>query len=314
MKREDLEQALELLDDDLIERAGNRTGSRRGNGFRYLAIAACLVLVLTGVWGLERKNAASNDMTAQGTADLARMECAPMADDAFYKDTDSKSEFVYASASEVLRGAADNRTYSPEGMYYGLGSDSEDRLTAFGCEVSYTVEQESQLINTIRYDADWTASLEEPGTRESIFAREDGTDKTVSYIVGQSVSRISEGEGYISGSLELAAGEVVFVLPEGNGEIQSILEDPWVLRETIEGEEGQEYTVRWEIPGFSYQGEVKYGEVCQRTYICVDGGEAAGDPHTSETEYTMELNRPFIYAVRDQEGEVLFIGVCMDPA
>lgn len=44
------------------------------------------------------------------------------------------------------------------------------------------------------------------------------------------------------------------------------------------------------------------------------GGEAAGDPHTSETEYTMELNRPFIYAVRDQEGEVLFIGVCMDPA
>ena len=25
MKREDLEQALELLDDDLIERAGNRT-------------------------------------------------------------------------------------------------------------------------------------------------------------------------------------------------------------------------------------------------------------------------------------------------
>ena len=34
MKREDLEQALELLDDDLIERAGNRTGSRRGNGFR----------------------------------------------------------------------------------------------------------------------------------------------------------------------------------------------------------------------------------------------------------------------------------------
>ena len=28
MKREDLEQALELLDDDLIERAGNRTGSR----------------------------------------------------------------------------------------------------------------------------------------------------------------------------------------------------------------------------------------------------------------------------------------------
>ena len=32
MKREDLEQALELLDDDLIERAGNRTGLRSGPG------------------------------------------------------------------------------------------------------------------------------------------------------------------------------------------------------------------------------------------------------------------------------------------
>ena len=51
MKREDLEQALELLDDDLIERAGNwQSEAVRGNGFRYLAIAACLVLVLTGVW------------------------------------------------------------------------------------------------------------------------------------------------------------------------------------------------------------------------------------------------------------------------
>ena len=44
------------------------------------------------------------------------------------------------------------------------------------------------------------------------------------------------------------------------------------------------------------------------------GGEAAEGPHISETEYTIELNRPFIYAVRDTEGEVLFIGVCMDPA
>ena len=86
------------------------------------------------------------------------------------------------------------------------------------------------------------------------------------------------------------------------------------MREAIEGEEGQEYTVRWEIPSFSYQGEVKYGEVCQRIYISVDWGEAANSPHISETEYTMELNRPFIYAVRDTEGEVLFIGVCMDPA
>ena len=106
----------------------------------------------------------------------------------------------------------------------------------------------------------------------------------------------------------------MFVLPEGTGAIQSILEDPWILREAIEGEEGQEYTVRWEIPSFSYQGEAQYGEICQRIYICVDGEKAVGDPHISETEYTMELNRPFIYAVRDQEGEVLFIGVCMDPA
>ena len=168
--------------------------------------------------------------------------------------------------------------------------------------------------HTICYDADWTAALEEPGTRESIFVREDGTDETVSCVVGRSVSRIREGEGYISGRLKLAAGEVVFVLPAEAGGIQSILEDPWALREAIEGEEGQEYTVRWEIPSFSYQGEVKYGEVCQRIYISVDWGEAANSPHISETEYTMELNRPFIYAVRDTEGEVLFIGVCMDPA
>ena len=106
----------------------------------------------------------------------------------------------------------------------------------------------------------------------------------------------------------------MFVLPAEAGGIQSILEDPWALREAIEGEEGQEYTVRWEIPSFSYQGEVKYGEVCQKISICVDGGEAAEGPHISETEYTMELNRPFIYAVRDTEGEVLFIGVCMAPA
>lgn len=295
MKREDLEQALELLDDDLIERAGNRIGSRRGNGFRYLAIAACLVLVLTGVWGLERKNTASNDMTAEGAADLARMECAPMAQEAVYKDVGSKSEFVYASASEVLRGASDNRAYSPEEMYYG--PESEDPGT-----------------HTICYDADWTAALEEPGMREGIFVREDGTDKTVSYIVGRSVSKIREGEEYITGSLELPAGEVVFILPAEAGDIQRILEDPWALREAIEGEEGQEYTVRWEIPSFSYQGEVKYGEACQRIYISVDWGEAANSPHISETEYTMELNRPFIYAVRETEGEVLFIGVCMDPA
>ena len=163
----------------------------------------------------------------------------------------------------------------------------------------------------------------------------------------------SRGTNFTRAYLALKnAAQMVFVLPEKGVSPYDLLASPELTRLAIEGGDAHNGEVVWKIPKFNFSSAFDLEEtltslgiqkafhqdadfsgitdhtafissVRQETNISIDenGVEAAA---FTKIEYAgaavpqgraeMILDRPFIFAVIGQNGNLLFIGVCENPA
>ncbi len=201
------------------------------------------------------------------------------------------------------------------------------------------------LLNTVYYQSRWAEKFRETDTREDTFTRGDGQEIAVPFMNGVMAGQIYHGDGYVRGELSLEEGRMIFILPE---ESLDALMSGKGTRALFEEGEGDEAMIEWHIPKFSCDGTLQAAEllqqlgdgadfsgmtangvnllvsdVTQKTHIDVNeyGVEAAAYTEVAmkmsavfAAEESLYLNRPFLYGLYDEAGNLLFMGVCENPA
>ena len=160
------------------------------------------------------------------------------------------------------------------------------------------------------------------------------------------------GKGFTSSILSLKNGSMEFILPDEGVDVRELVKSPEILREVLEGTEGEGVgEVIWKIPKFSYGSSMDLAEALEQSGIRKAFGRdadfsgisddqpltisrASQDVHISIDENGVEaaafteiayagaampqgradmiLDRPFLYAIRSQ-GQLLFVGICKNP-
>ena len=140
---------------------------------------------------------------------------------------------------------------------------------------------------------------------------------------------------------------MVFILPDEGVTVQSLLSSPESVKNIFEGGEDFSGEVVWQIPKFDFSSSfdltdmlkdlgidensdfsaisddiISLSSVIQQTNISIDEKGVKASAFTSiqysgamppEDRADMILNRPFIYGITDSMGNLIFVGVCMDP-
>jgi serpin B len=163
----------------------------------------------------------------------------------------------------------------------------------------------------------------------------------------------TRGEGYTSSALGLKnSGSMVFILPDKGVSIDELLKSPEKAARLFEEENMINGKVIFQIPKFSFgsslnlkealnslgikeafksnadfsgitEGTAFISDIKQESHIAIDekGVEAAaftdlhyaGSAPPKEEKAEMILNRPFIFAIKDNTGNILFVGVVNNP-
>jgi len=163
----------------------------------------------------------------------------------------------------------------------------------------------------------------------------------------------SRGTNFTRAGLALKnSAQMVFVLPDQGVSPYDLLASPELMRQAIEGGDAYNGEVVWKIPKFSFGSEFELKEtlaslgierafqqdadfsgitdhaafissIRQETHIAIDENGLEASAYTNiaydgaalpEGRADMILNRPFIFAVIGQNGNLLFVGVCENPA
>lgn len=165
--------------------------------------------------------------------------------------------------------------------------------------------------------------------------------------------RFIKGDGFTSSELSLKNnGSMIFILPDKGVSIDSLLDSPEKAAKLFDDKNSINGKVIFQIPKFSYgssltlkdtlnslgikkafektadfsamtEGTAYISDVKQETHVAIDekGVEAAAftqidycgsEPPKNETA-EMILNRPFIFAIKANTGDILFIGVVNNP-
>lgn len=144
---------------------------------------------------------------------------------------------------------------------------------------------------------------------------------------------------------------MTFILPDEGVSIAELLLTPERIQSIFQEGERQNGEVIWQIPKFAYGASMNLSEtmktlgvnrafesdadfsgitdgiayisaIQQNTHIAIDenGVEASAYTEISyagaalpEGRVEMILDRPFIFGIRSRYGDLLFIGVCMNP-
>lgn len=209
------------------------------------------------------------------------------------------------------------------------------------------------LLNTVYYDDQWIDRFNPDSTKADGFTTADGTEVICDFMNQTMDSHnFRRGKGFISSILSLKNGSMEFILPDEGVDVRELVKSPEILREVLEGTEGEGVgEVIWKIPKFSYGSSMDLAEALEQSGIQKAFGRdadfsgisddqpltisrASQDVHISIDENGVEaaafteiayagaampqgradmiLNRPFLYAIRSQ-GQLLFVGICKNP-
>ncbi len=220
-------------------------------------------------------------------------------------------------------------------------------------DVELTANTVMTLMNTVYFYDEWQVRFDEELTKEDLFYLEDGTSVVCDFMnMDRGAQAFWRGENYIRAQLDLKSyGSVVFILPEEGVSPRELLATPESVQEVFEGGEIKTGEVIWKIPKFSFGTKLSFKEalqelgledlfnesaafgnitddmayisdIAQDTHIAIDekGIEAAS--YTQITFYgapkpednaEMILDRPFIYAIKDNHGTIIFVGIIDNP-
>lgn len=220
-------------------------------------------------------------------------------------------------------------------------------------KISTDPAQIMSIIHTVYFRDEWVDKFNEGATKPDTFKLGDGGEVTCDFMNAVYGSHaFARGEGFTRSGLGLkSAGEMVFILPDPGVSVSELLSTPERTAALFaDGEEGFG-KVTFQIPKFAFNSDLNLNEalralgvrqafepdadfsamvdgqafisdVKQQTRIAVNenGVEAAAFTQidymgaampTDEAE--MILDRPFVFAITANTGDILFIGIVNDP-
>ncbi len=220
-------------------------------------------------------------------------------------------------------------------------------------EIKLDHEAILSILNTVYFYDEWTNYFDEGKTKEDIFYLEDGSQTKTDYMNMTFASHIFfKGEGYTRSELNLKnSSGMMFIRPDEGLSPKDLLSSPQLMKEIFEeGEEGFGEVV-WQVPKFSFSSKIDLkeplqklgvttafeenadfssitdqiafiGGVLQETHIAVDEKGVEASAYTQmnycgsaqpQDKAEMILDLPFIYAIKANDGSLLFVGVCENP-
>jgi serine protease inhibitor len=215
-------------------------------------------------------------------------------------------------------------------------------------------EQILSILNTVYFYDQWINRFDKSKTAKDVFHLLDGrTVRTDFMNQSFGSASFAKGKNFTRASLALKnAGQMVFILPDKGISPYELLSSPEQMRETFEGGEASNGKVEWKIPKFSFRSKLEMADVIkslgvssafkdnadftritdhkafisdvlQETHIAIDENGVEASAFT-QIDYAgaarpkgradMILDRPFIYGITAQNGSLLFVGVCENPA
>ncbi|MBQ7917053.1 MAG: hypothetical protein IJ315_09765 [Firmicutes bacterium] len=213
------------------------------------------------------------------------------------------------------------------------------------------IDGDLAMLNTIYYKSPWMLAFKKEATIMDEFVLDNGERVQASFMTREEMGAAYVGDDYTKATLSLMDGEMVFVLPNEGISVQEIVQDPARLTKIFKGVKGTNHIVNWKVPKFISEeymdlvevlakmgADTAFGDnadyssiaensegavlssVTQKIRLLIDenGTEAAAytaykTEGLTERHVDMILNRPFLYAILDNDDNVLFIGTCMDP-
>lgn len=215
-------------------------------------------------------------------------------------------------------------------------------------------EQILSILNTIYFYDEWINRFDKDKTKEDIFYISNGNEVKADFMNQTFGSaRFAKGDGFTRANLALKnAGKMIFILPDEGISPYELITSPQGMKQTFEGGENFNGQVAWKIPKFSFESKLKLNnilkilsvnsaftadadfsgitenmayitDVQQETHIAIDenGVEAAAFTQIDyagaalpEDRADMILDRPFIYCITAENGSLLFVGICENPA
>ena len=216
-------------------------------------------------------------------------------------------------------------------------------------ELEFSDGQLSAIINTIYFYDQWIDRFDKNKTQKDLFYPETGEPEEMEFMNAVfSAHGFAKGENYTRSALGLKEnGSMVFILPDEGTGVDQLLKDPQTLTEALNGGENGSGEVVFQVPKFSIDSEFTLSEllrdlgiktaftedadfsgmtdeplfisdVIQQSHIAVNENGVEASAFTvieycgaslPEGRAEMILNRPFLYAVTDNSGGVLFLGV-----
>ncbi|HHZ12860.1 MAG TPA: serpin family protein [Clostridiales bacterium] len=215
-------------------------------------------------------------------------------------------------------------------------------------------DQILSIINTIYFYDQWIDRFNKDKTAFDVFHLSNGDEVKTEFMNQTFGSAgFARGDGFTRSSLGLKnAGRMIFILPDEGITPYDLLSSPEQMREAFEGGEEFYGEVVWKVPKFKFGTSLKLLDVIrdlgvnsaferdadfsgiadhmafitdirQDTHISIDedGVEASAFTQIDycgaalpEDRAEMILDRPFIYGITSQNGALLFVGVCENPA
>ena len=209
------------------------------------------------------------------------------------------------------------------------------------------------LLNCLEFEDQWMDAFLEENNQKDDFTREDGSVMSAEYMtITHNPYPCSLGEDFTRVSLSLKNSSIDFILPDEGVSAFALASDPKGLKEVLTGGEETYAEVRLKIPKFDFTADVDLAQTLRqmgaedlfgmeadltgicgeqlfltgvKQQSCIDVHEKgvsaaaftemmyAGSALMTDGVVEMHLDRPFIYAIRDQAGTILFMGICEMP-
>jgi serpin B len=209
------------------------------------------------------------------------------------------------------------------------------------------------ILNTIYFYDEWTDRFDAGKTEDDQFHLVNGETVNCDFMNARFGSHgFVDGEGFTRSFLALKeAGSMTFILPDEGVSIGELLVTPERIQSIFQEGERQNGEVIWQIPKFTYgssmdlseamktlgvnrafesdadfsgmvEGTAFISDIQQNTHISIDENGVEASAYTEiayagaampEGRADMVLDRPFIFGIKSRYGDVLFIGVCMNP-
>lgn len=231
---------------------------------------------------------------------------------------------------------------------------SENTKGTLSPEIERDPEQILSIINTVYFYDQWINRFDGDKTLEDVFHLSDGEEVRTGFMnQSMWAAGFTRGENFTRSGLSLKNnGEMIFILPDQGVSAYELISSPEEIQRIFE--EGEDFygEVVWSVPKFAFDSKFKLKDqlkelgikeafnpnadftgitdhmayisgIQQETQISIDEEGVEASAFTQivydgsappEGRADMILDRPFIYSITAANGNLVFIGICTNPA